>query len=60
MTNIASQITGDATTLARTFLGLGYEKSDVERTLVRKFNLTAQQAAEVTAGITTEGSRHGS
>lgn len=60
MTDIAGQIMGDATTFARTCLGLGYEKSNVEGTLVRKFNLTAEQAAEVTAGITTQEDQHGS
>lgn len=48
--NIAEHIVGDATTFARTCLGLGYEKPRIEAALVAKFNVTSDQAAEILGG----------
>lgn len=60
MTNIAANIMGDAEAFARTFIGLGYEKSSIEGALVRKFNLTSDQAATIiAAGSTNQEASNG-
>lgn len=54
--NIAERIVSDAETFARMCSGLGYSRSSIEGALVGEFNLTSEQAAQVTVSVMGAGS----